>query len=357
MISIKQNTKTVGGGGIIILLIGIIIMSAFLMFSMKASDGTDPDVTGNNFFRQIKIAPSHVPDYVTSSPDVMLSINNGKLEIYDDGIINSTSGKISFHDNGLILGNTGTIDSSLSVITFLKPVTFASNAFIDIPGDVNIGGELNVAGPINYINMTAQNITDVHLGLANHNLSDLTDSGIHTQYSKDEVIYYDALYREHLTGWWNFKKGLTTIPGRVVEGGDWADLSLGSIHVHGTFFFTPEPISGVGLTWNPASQRVGYTVSSKRFKYDIRYIDEGLNGSSGSVIDSLNPVTYRDIQTHEKRFGMIAEEVLDCLPEMVVMDKDKNPLTLDYVALIPLLVDQIQKMRHTMRKHGLNMID
>ena len=92
------------------------------------------------------------------------------------------------------------------------------------------------------------------------------------------------------------------------------------------------------------------TSSDLRFKNDIRDIDE----SAIKALLSLHPVTYtfkRDSMLYldegeEKRthYGMVAQEVKKVLPELVNED-GAGYLSINYIELIPLLVNVIQKQQ------------
>ena len=80
-------------------------------------------------------------------------------------------------------------------------------------------------------------------------------------------------------------------------------------------------------------------VSSKKFKKDI----ENLSESESSKIYSLRPVSYnwKDSERGTGRnIGLIAEEVNEHFPEMVMRDKGNEIFSVDYKLLIsPMLVE------------------
>ena len=47
----------------------------------------------------------------------------------------------------------------------------------------------------------------------------------------------------------------------------------------------------------------------------------------------------------ENSFGMIAEEVHEILPELVVLDKNQEPKSIDYPLLSVLLLSELKKMQ------------
>ena len=67
---------------------------------------------------------------------------------------------------------------------------------------------------------------------------------------------------------------------------------------------------------------------------------------------ALRPVTFRykeatDDGTKPLQFGLIAEEVAQVFPELVVYDADGNPETVRYDLIATILLNEFQKERST----------
>lgn len=100
--------------------------------------------------------------------------------------------------------------------------------------------------------------------------------------------------------------------------------------------------SGVSVVVN-ASGQLGVMSSSRRYKEDIR--------SMGDVSDrllKLHPVTFRYKQADDKgqkpeQFGLIAEEVAQVMPELVIYNQAGQPETVAYQTLTPLLLNEFQR--------------
>ena len=86
---------------------------------------------------------------------------------------------------------------------------------------------------------------------------------------------------------------------------------------------------------------IGNATSSLRFKKDIEDM-----GNKSSDILKLRPVTfkYKDDVHEREKFGLIAEEVAKILPELVSFDEYKQPYTVSYHELPPLLLNELQKL-------------
>ena len=89
--------------------------------------------------------------------------------------------------------------------------------------------------------------------------------------------------------------------------------------------------------------QLGTVNSSARYKEDINAM-----GDASKRLLNLNPVTFHYKQAYangEKpvEFGLIAEEVAQVFPELVVFDEDNQPQTVKYRLLSSLLLNELQK--------------
>lgn len=81
------------------------------------------------------------------------------------------------------------------------------------------------------------------------------------------------------------------------------------------------------------------TSSDKRFKNDITNIDNALN-----KLIKLNGVIYTNCLTNEKNSGLIAQEVLEVLPEVVKNDSN-DYLTIAYGNMMGLVIEAIKELK------------
>ena len=89
--------------------------------------------------------------------------------------------------------------------------------------------------------------------------------------------------------------------------------------------------------------QLGTISSSRRYKEDISDM-----GSASDRLLQLHPVTfrYKDAYTDGEwplDYGLIAEEVAEVFPELVVFNKDNQPETVKYRLLSSLLLNELQK--------------
>ena len=83
--------------------------------------------------------------------------------------------------------------------------------------------------------------------------------------------------------------------------------------------------------------------SSRQFKQDIHDMDK-----ASSDLMQLRPVTFRykkeyDSGDHRMQYGLIAEEVAEVYPEMVVYDDTGKVKTVEYQKLPAMLLNELQK--------------
>jgi len=94
--------------------------------------------------------------------------------------------------------------------------------------------------------------------------------------------------------------------------------------------------------------KLGTTTSSKRFKENIKPMDE-----TSEAILTLKPVTFRykrDIDPeHTPQFGLVAEEVEKVNPNLVARDDEGKPYTVRYEAVNAMLLNEFLKEYHTVQ--------
>ncbi len=89
-----------------------------------------------------------------------------------------------------------------------------------------------------------------------------------------------------------------------------------------------------------SSGQLGTTSSSRRYKEDIHDMAE-----ASSNLNKLRPVTfnYRSDATKHKQYGLIAEEVAQVLPDIVIYNQDGSAESVQYHVLPVLLLNEYQK--------------
>ena len=95
--------------------------------------------------------------------------------------------------------------------------------------------------------------------------------------------------------------------------------------------------------------QLGTTSSSRRFKKEIKPMDK----ASESLL-ALKPVTfhYKSDNTSTPQFGLIAEEVADTNPDLVVRDEKGEIYTVRYDAVNAMLLNEFLKEHRTVQEQG-----
>jgi hypothetical protein len=86
-----------------------------------------------------------------------------------------------------------------------------------------------------------------------------------------------------------------------------------------------------------SSRQLGTATSSRRFKENIA--DVKTYG-----ISKLRVINFNYIGHNTSEIGLIAEEVEELYPELVVYDENNLPYTVKYLHLIPILLQKIQSL-------------
>ena len=93
--------------------------------------------------------------------------------------------------------------------------------------------------------------------------------------------------------------------------------------------------------------QLGTASSSRRFKHEIKSMD-----SASEAILALKPVTfhYKGDKTGTPQFGLIAEEVAEVNPDLVVRDKNGEIYTVRYDAVNAMLLNEFLKEHRTVQE-------
>jgi hypothetical protein len=143
---------------------------------------------------------------------------------------------------------------------------------------------------------------------------------------------------------------LTTGNDNICIGNPGAAAESGTIRIGTAGKQTATFISGIAGATSPggvavfvtATGKLGTVTSSRRVKEDIREIGEDSDG-----LMTLRPVAFRykpEIDpTGLTQYGLIAEDVAEVYPDLVVYDSDGKPETVRYHLVNALLLNEVQK--------------
>ena len=93
--------------------------------------------------------------------------------------------------------------------------------------------------------------------------------------------------------------------------------------------------------------QLGTISSSQRFKHDIKPMDK-----ASEALLALKPVTfhYKSDNTNRPEFGLIAEEVAEVNPNLVVRDNKGEIYTVRYDAVNAMLLNEFLKEHQTVQE-------
>ena len=110
------------------------------------------------------------------------------------------------------------------------------------------------------------------------------------------------------------------------------------------------PVTGTGVVVDSDGQ-LGVAASSQRFKDEIKPMDK-----ASEAILALKPVTFR--YKHEidpkriPQFGLVAEEVENINPDLVVRDNDGKPYSVLYEQVNAMLLNEFFKAHRKVEEQG-----
>jgi hypothetical protein len=130
--------------------------------------------------------------------------------------------------------------------------------------------------------------------------------------------------------------------GAGVDGANVSDTCfIGNI-----FGVTTQNADAIPVLVDSAGQ-LGTASSSRRFKKEIKPMDQ-----TSQTILALKPVTfhYKSDKTSTPQFGLIAEDVAEVNPDLVVRDKDGEVYTVRYDAVNAMLLNEFLKEHQTVQE-------
>ena len=235
--------------------------------------------------------------------------------------------------------------------------TISGGLFNTASGSVVVigGGQLNTAsgdssticgGSENYISGgTASNGSTINGGRKN------TASG------KFSVVCGGALNTASGNySWAGGKAALAGADGSFVWGGT-AGASASTVNSVVFTGINGQSVSGgIPVLISPDTNQLGTGVSSIRYKENIQSIVHELPDTLEALM-SLNPVkfNYKNDMTKCVEYGLIAEEVVDHMPEIVVYNNKGEIETIRYHLLSPLMLAELIKLKADHKEEMANL--
>jgi trimeric autotransporter adhesin len=133
----------------------------------------------------------------------------------------------------------------------------------------------------------------------------------------------------------------------IGEGMGGADVS-GSCYIASIIGASVDP-STASTVYIDINQKLGTNASSRCFKHDIKPMDK-----ASEAILALKPVSfhYNSDAKNTPCFGLIAEEVAEVNPDLVIRDKERKPYTVRYDQVNAMLLNEFLKEHRKVEKQG-----
>jgi hypothetical protein len=195
--------------------------------------------------------------------------------------------------------------------------------------NINVNGRLNTF--LGYNAMNAAGNGDGNVAIGADALSNLATTGY-----ANVAIGIGAGQSYTTTEYYNI---CINNPGVI---GDQTTTRIGALNSQTACYISG--ITGVNVSgaavFVTGGDQLGIVVSSRKYKDNIEDM-----GSKSEDIYKLRPTTFTYKESTDTRYGLIAEEVAEVFPNLVVYDQSGDPQTVMYHELPSLLLNEIQKLR------------
>jgi hypothetical protein len=271
--------------------------------------------------------------------------------------LNTANGAFALHGNTSGGGNTATGASALNHNTTGDENT--ANGFDALYN--NVSGSNNTADGVNALYHNTSGSRNTATGLealvSNTNGANNTANGYHALFSNPTGVGntasgFEALYNN--TG--SFNIGLGNQAGKNLTFGN-RNIDIGNGGVAGesntirignvqtaTYIvgISGSTATGGAAVFVAANGKFGTVTSSRRFKKDIADMD-----AASEALLALRPVTFRykpELDTAGiSQYGLVAEEVAEINPDLVVRDEKGEIYTVRYEAVNAMLLNEFLK--------------
>ena len=261
------------------------------------------------------------------------------------GSFNTAVGFFSLRSNTEGKFNTGVGAGTLFVNTADQNTAVGAGALLNTSG-----GQNTATGAFALFNNTIglQNTANGILALFNNTTgSDNTASGLQALQAnttgEGNTAVGDAALVSNTTGEFNTALGLLA-GSNVITANNVICIGAAGFDVSNSCFIGNIRGASVSPDAIPvivdSSNKLGTMTSSRRFKKDIKPMDK-----DSEAILALKPVTfqYKDDKTGTPQFGLVAEEVAEVNPGLIVRDKEGKPYSVRYDAVNAMLLNEFLK--------------
>ncbi len=293
-----------------------------------------------------------LPEFSTALGDRALFNNTGSLNTATgaQALFNNTTGSLNTATGALALLNntTGRSNTATGEQALLNNTTGSANTATGSGALLmNVTGQGNTAagaaalrqGTLGREN-TAMGNAALFSNTGDNNTAAGSNALLLSTTGSNNIAIGRAAAFQVTTGSNNIHIGNQGLPA------DTARIRIGTAGTHTATFITGisgVPVTGVPVMVDGNGQLGVAAASSRRVKDDIRDMEGASEG-----LAKLRPVTFRykaESATGPRsiEYGLIAEEVAEIYPELVVLDKDGQPSGVRYHALPAMLLNELQR--------------
>lgn len=281
------------------------------------------------------------------------AIGAGALQLNTTGSNNTACGRVALLNN-----TTGNYNTAVGNLALLDNTTGSSNIAIGTSAmEGNTHGVRNIGIGINALNSNSTGNENIAIGSATleHNTTGVRNIGIgYKSLSSGSVGNANVALGERslclAQGSNNIGIGafgfggdsLVTGSNNIIIGNTGSSTSNSTIYLGTNLTHTQcfiagirgQTVSGPAVLVN-SSGKLGVATSSRHYKKDIVDLSEKVE-----TLNNLHPVsfTYKDEAPGTQHFGLIAEEVAEVVPELVIANHNGQPETVAYHEFPALLI-------------------
>jgi hypothetical protein len=312
------------------------------------------------------IAVAASPSFATQPPDPVQSDASGNTAVGGSALMSNTTGatNTAVGENAMYYNTSGDTNTAIGMQSLFRNTTGGANVGVGFDSLFsNISGGFNTASGYYalYSNYSGTNNAGFGADSLYYNVNGSSNTGIGTQSllnntdgSGNVGLGFDTLL-ENTIGSYNIALGygaganVTTGSNNIEIGapGAASDNNTIQIGVQGTqssttiagIYGTPVAGSAVYVT---STGRLGVQASSERYKTDITPMSE-----PSKKLQQLRPVTFHYKFDPQKtdQYGLIAEEVAQVYPELVIRDDKGTVQGVHYEELAPMLLKALQEQQ------------
>jgi hypothetical protein len=265
----------------------------------------------------------------------------GKYALFfnSDGVENTAVGFKALYRNGLGAANTATGGEAL--FSNISGQSNTAEGYLALFSNTNGDGNTAIGDEALFSNTTGSGNTAIGFSALDSNTTGDSNIAIGVNASFNVSTGNDNIAIGTLAG-----TNVTAVDNVICIGSFVSGANRTNSCYIGNIWQRP---GGSQAVYVNAAGKLGAQVSSRRFKDDIKPMEE-----TSEVIYRLKPVSFRykpEIEpTRPLGFGLIAEDVEKINPDLVARDKEGKPYTVRYDAVNAMLLNEFLKEHRTVQE-------